>query len=75
VPRFNYENLVKSMFFEVINSSATSMFSIIYRCLYITVFACRNQVKKHAYRISRTCSIGFIFSYKIIVMVMYSDVF
>jgi len=42
------KNRVKSVFFEVMNSSATSICSI--RQLYITVFTCTPQVRKYAYR-------------------------
>jgi len=42
------KNRVKSVFFEVINSPATSLWSI--RPLYITVFTCTYQVRKYAYR-------------------------
>jgi len=44
------KNRVKSVFYEVINSSATSMCSIIQRQLYITMFTCAHQVRKYAYR-------------------------
>jgi len=64
------KNRVKSGFFEVINSSSTSV------CIKITsycipVFACAHQVRKCAYRWSRTCSIGFMSSYQIIVGLIY----
>jgi len=45
------KNRVKSVFFEVMNSSATSMCSI--RQLYIIVFICAHQVRKYAYRMKQ----------------------
>jgi len=44
------KNPVKSGFFDVKNSSATSMCSIILRKLYITVFGCAHQMRRYAYR-------------------------
>ena len=38
------------------------------------MFTCAHQVRKYAYRWSTTCSIGFIFSYKIIVRIIYIGV-
>ena len=66
------KNRVKSVFFEVMNSSATSMCSIrqlLLQCLHAHIRWESTHIG------SRTCSIGFIFSYKIIVRVIYGGVF
>ena len=52
-PGLVMKNRVKSAFFKVIDSSATSMCSTIERYLCITVFTCAHQVRKYAYRMKQ----------------------
>jgi len=63
------------MLFEVINSSATSMCSIYKDNFTLQCLHAHSRWESTHIGWSRTCTIGFIFSYKIIVRVIYSDVF
>jgi len=71
------KNRVISVFFEVVNSSATSICSIIQYKDNFALQCLHAHIRWESTNIgwSRACSIGFVFSYKIIVRLIYSGVF
>jgi len=66
---------VKFVFFEVINSSATQCVQLYKDNFILQCFHVHIRWESMHIGWSRTCSIGFILSYKIIVRVVYSGVF